>query len=298
MLDRLEFLMGEALVALRRNTWMSFAAITTSAMALFLLGGLGFVYLSLAQFVNGLSQKVEMKVFLKDTVADKAAAALGDRFLKVPGVASVRFVPRDTGLKEFLAANPNIDIKGLEVDNPLPNAYEIRVQDLKVFDSVAKQIGAYREVEKDGVKYPAAEQDFLAATMKAVPWLGLTLGGLMLATSGILIYNAIRMTVIARTREIRIMQLVGATRFTVWAPMLLEGVVQGLMGGLLATFVLWSAYTIVQATVVRSMDAFGRLGAFPVQSAFLVLGIAGACYGLVCSIVAVREPLQFKQRAT
>ena len=117
----------------------------------------------------------------------------------------------------------------------------------------------------------------------------------MLVTSGILIYNAIRMTVLARRREIRIMQLVGATRFMVWAPMLMEGIVQGAIGGLLAALVLWFAHGVVQVTVVRSLYAFSKLGQFPVGQAIFFLGVAGAVYGLVCSMVAVREPLQFKR---
>jgi cell division transport system permease protein len=146
------------------------------------------------------------------------------------------------------------------------------------------------------VKFAAEEQSFIADALKTVRWLGLTLGGLMLLTSGILIYNAIRMTVMARRREIRIMQLVGATRFMVWAPMLMEGVVQGAVGGTLAALVLWSAHNIVQQTVVRNLSAFTRMPPFPVAQAFVLLGVAGAVYGFVCSIVAVREPLQILRR--
>lgn len=297
MLDRIEFLLSEAFIALRRNLWMTFAAISTSAMALFLLGGICFVYIGFASFVSHLGQKAEMKVILNDKVPDPAAKALGDKILKVSGVSSVRFIPRDEGLKELIKQNPDIDVEGLEIDNPLPNAYVVNVKDLKVFDTVAGQVQAFKEVEKDGVKFPAAEQNFLADSMRVTQWLGLVLGGLMLATSGILIYNAIRMSVLARRREIRIMQLVGATRFMVWAPMLLEGIVQGAIGGFLAALVLWMAHGIVQATVIRNLSAFGKLAPFPTSQVIPILLVAGACYGLVCSLVAVREPLQLRRSA-
>lgn len=294
MLDRLEFLIGEAFSALRRNLWMTFAAVTTAAMALFLLGGMGWAYLGFTKFVTDLSKKAEMKVMLTDAVSDVRAKQFGDRLKAISGVSTVRFVPRDQGLKDLLRQNPDIDVEGLEIDNPLPNAYVVRVDDLKVFDRVAHQIQALKEVEKDGVKFPVDEQNFLADMMRLVQWLGLILGGLMLLTSGILIYNAIRMTVLARRREIKIMQLVGATRFTVWAPMLIEGIVQGLTGGILASLVLWSAYTVIQNTVIKALYAFGRLEAFPVSQAVMVLGLVGAVYGLVCSLIAVREPLRLK----
>ncbi len=297
MLDRIEFLITEALVSMRRNLWMTFAAVSTSAMALFLLGGLGFVYMGFVKFVANLGEKVEMKAFVKDDISDSQAKALQDRILKIQGVASVRFVSRDDGLKQFLKENPNIDIKGLELDNPLPNSYVVRVRDLSAFKLVAQTIQGMKEIEPDGVKFPTAEKDFLSDAMKTIPWLGLTLGGLMLITSGILIYNAIRLTILARRREIKIMQLVGATRFMVWTPILLEGIVQGLFGGAIAAFVLAFAYRIVKTAIVRNLSAFANISPFPLTTALLVLGIAGGIYGLICSAIAVREPLKLKRGA-
>ncbi len=296
MLDRIEFLLGEALVSLRRNPWMSFAAITTSAMALFLLGGLAYAYSGLAGFVSSLGDRMEMKVFLKDSLPDEKAASFRDSLLRLPGVATVRYVPRDEGLKRFLAENPNIDVTGLLDDNPLPNAYVVRVRQAKDFAPLAASIARKPEVEANGVKYAAAEQDFLTDALRTMPLLGMTLGGLMLLTSGVLIYNAIRLTVLARRREIRIMQLVGATRAMVWTPMLIEGVIQGAFGGALATLVLWSAHNVVQQTVVRNLTAIGTMPAFPTATALAWLIGIGAAYGFVCSFVAVREPMQPRRR--
>ena len=230
MLDRIEFLVGEALNALRRNIWMTFAAITTSAVALFLLGGLGIIFLAFSNFMTDLGKKAEMKVMLSDKVSDKDAQKLGDNILKIDGVSSIEFVSREKGLKEMLAQNPDLDVEGLEIDNPLPNSYVVRVKDLKTFENVADRLQKLPEVEPNGVKFPKEEKNFLADSIRVFQWLGLVLGSLMLLTSGVLIYNTIRMSVVSRRREIRIMQLVGATRFIVWAPMLLEGIIQGAFG--------------------------------------------------------------------
>lgn len=296
MLDRIEFLVGEALNALRRNIWMTFAAITTSAVALFLLGGLGIIFLAFSNFMTDLGKKAEMKVMLSDKISDKDAVKLGDKILKIDGVSSIEFVSRDKGLKEMLVQNPDLDVEGLEIDNPLPNSYVVRVKDLRSFENVAGKLQKMQEVEPNGVKFPKEEKNFLADSIRVFQWLGLVLGSLMLVTSGVLIYNTIRMSVVSRRREIRIMQLVGATRFIVWAPMLLEGIIQGTFGGILATFVLWSAHTVVQRAIVQNLSAFGSGGQFPLQQAFLVLCIAGAIYGLVCSLIAVREPLQLGRK--
>ena len=66
MLDRFEFLVGEAMVALRRNGLMTFAAISTIAVSLFLLGGLGYAYLRIEEFARTLPSKFEMRVFLRE----------------------------------------------------------------------------------------------------------------------------------------------------------------------------------------------------------------------------------------
>lgn len=295
MLDRIEFLIGESFSALRRNTWMTFAAVTTVCMAIFILGGLGLAFFSFRNVVVGLGQRAEMKVLLLDTLPDRDASLLQGQILAIPGVKSATFVPRSEGLKQLLKENPDIDVEGLQIDNPLPNAYVVRVTELKDFDTVADQVGKIKGVEPRGVKYPADEKNFLMDTVKVLQWLGMALGAIMLATSGILIYNSIRMSVVARRREIRIMQLVGATRFMVWAPMLLEGIVQGAIGGALATLILWGAHNVVQEAVIKGLSALGRPGVFPFSLAFTVLVGAGALYGFVCSLIAVREPLQVKR---
>jgi cell division transport system permease protein len=297
LLDRLEFLLSEAFVSLRRNTWMTFAAVTTAAMALFLLGGLVFAVVGLGRLVGNMGDRLEMKVFLKDSVPIERARGLRETLLKIDGVSTVRFVPKDEGLRQFLKDNPNIDLEGLEIDNPLPDAYVVRVRNEGFFNEAAWAIQALPEVEPDGVKYPAEEKDFLAGLMRAVPWFGVTTGGIMLATSGILIYNAIRMTIVARRREIRIMNLVGATRAMVWTPLLIEGAVQGALGGFLATLVLWAAHRIIDRTVFSKLDALGAFSQFPFQAALVWLVAAGAAYGTLCSLIAVRDPAQWRKRA-
>jgi cell division transport system permease protein len=205
MLDRIEFLIGESFSALRRNTWMTFAAVTTVCMAIFILGGLGLAFFSFRNVVVGLGQRAEMKVLLLDTLPDRDASLLQGQILAIPGVKSATFVPRSEGLKQLLKENPDIDVEGLQIDNPLPNAYVVRVTELKDFDTVADQVGKIKGVEPRGVKYPADEKNFLMDTVKVLQWLGMALGAIMLATSGILIYNSIRMSVVARRRDIRIM---------------------------------------------------------------------------------------------
>lgn len=286
MLDRLEFLLGEAFTALRRNTWMTFAAITTATMALFLLGSLGFTYLSVSRSAGQLSERVEMRVFLKPLAKPDFLEAMRYKIVQVPGVASATAVSREQAWTEFKHKFPDIVE---DVENPLPDMVQVKLIELNKAPEVAARIQALPFVETDGVRYLDDERQLVGEGLKLMRWLGIALGGLMLLTSGVLIYNAIRMTVVARRREIRIMQLVGATRATVMTPMLFEGVVQGALGGALAGVLMWSGFLGVQR-LFGSLSVQQSLPQYPAVQIFVWLTLAGACYGFVCSLVALRDP--------
>ncbi|MDI9634716.1 permease-like cell division protein FtsX [Kamptonema cortianum] len=288
MLDKVEFVLSEAFVSLKRNTWMTFATVSTCAMALFIIGGLSFVYFGLAKWAGELEDKFQISVFAADGATPDEIKTLGDQIAKINGVKNVDFRSKKQVWEEFSAKNPGI-VTGLEIDNPLPDTYIVSFDSLSKADSIVSAIRKLKNIApKDGVQYLSEEQKLLEQTMSVIRWLGLVLGGVMLATGGILIYNTIRLTMISRRREIRIMELVGATRRMVWTPLLIEGLVQGVIGALIAFGVLWIAYAVVMKLISFAItQAPGQ--AFPAVSTLIFLCLAGAAYGLGCSYWAIRD---------
>lgn len=286
MLDRLAFLLGEAFISLRRNTWMSFAAITTATMALFLLGGMGYAYLAINKYAASLPQRFEMRVFLQEGLTGEQIAETSKEIRSLEGVASLDWLPKDIAWREFRKQFPDLTE---QIDNPLPNAFKLRLKSVDQAPEVAAKIETMPAVEKNGVRYLDDERQLISEMLRLVRWLGLVLGGLMLLTSGVLIYNAIRMTIVARRREIRIMSLVGATQATIMIPLLIEGLVQGAIGGLLSAMLLWSAH-LGFGKVLEGLSAMARVGAFSVAFWMFWLVAAGAAYGIVCSLAAIRDP--------
>ncbi len=289
MLDQLEFLLTEALVSLRRNKWMTFAAVTTAAMALFIIGGLTSAYIGLASYAAQVESKFEMKVFVRDEATPDQAKALGERLKKLDGIKAVTFQSKKEVWETFKKENPGITA-ALEIDNPMPDTFTLTFTKLNKADDIAAAAKKMPEVApKDGVQYQSEVQEFLDQTMSTIRWVGLVLGGLMLITGGILIYNTVRLTMIARRREIRIMELVGATRQTVWTPLLVEGLVQGVLGAVLATGVLWVAHSIL-ASLVRFSIPAASMSNFALGGTLFWLILVGAVYGVGCSYLAIREP--------
>ncbi|MCH8979520.1 MAG: ABC transporter permease [Armatimonadetes bacterium] len=285
MLDRLEFLLGEAFTSLRRNTWMTFAAVTTSAMALLLIGGLGLAYLRLSDFAATLPGKLEIRVFLEMDLPEDRINEVGDKIREIPEVASVEFITRAEGWRKMRQRLPEIT---KYVENPLPDSYTVTTDGVADIDDVASKIE--RISGQDGVQYLKEEFNIIQDTFRLLKLIGIGLGGMMLLTSGVLIYNAIRLAIVARHREIRIMQLVGATRSTVWIPLLIEGAIQGTIGGAIAATILWPAYQIVASLTGQLTFISQGARAYPVLTAYALLIFGGALYGLICSAIAVREP--------
>ncbi len=154
--------------------------------------------------------------------------------------------------------------------------------------NIALQIQSHPAVEPGGVVYFDEERQMLTQVLDLVKKLGGVLGGLMLLTSGVLIYNAIRLTILSRRREIRIMQLIGATHFTIIIPLLIEGIFQGTAGGALAAGLLAFSHMSLQH-LLENFTIMNHLSQFPLSESIAVLSVIGAAYGLCCSGMAVIE---------
>jgi cell division transport system permease protein len=291
MFDRLEFVLSEAIVSLKRNTLMSFAAIATAAIALFLLGGLGYAYYRINDFALEQASQFKMRVFLREDIEPQQIVLAEEQIRSIDGVSGVRYVPKEAGLQQFILRE-EFDVADIEgFANFAPNEFEVYIEDLGMLDAVLAELNALDAKDPDEpVNYLGDYQDFISGSLALIRWLGGVVGGVLLLVTGFLIYNTIRLTINARRREIRIMQLVGATPTTVWSPMFIEGAIQGAVGGFIAAILLSSGNALVRTSVANNFEIFGDPGPFPVFRMMLYLVSIGAFYGLICSAIAVREP--------
>jgi len=237
----LEFFIREVAINLRRNPLMNLAAISTVALALFVLGSGFLVRANIEALAEREARRVEIRAFLEPGLKTDRIETLRNQIAALPGVAGVTFVSSDEALarlQEQLQAGDLLDeLKG---ENRLPASFDVKTKTLSEVEPTAAQIESLA-----GVAKVQCGQRIVRRLQQVVRVLHLGgLGGLILlglATMGI-INNAIRLAIFARRREIRIMQLVGATDWFIRVPFLLEGVVQGLVGALLAAVPLISGY--------------------------------------------------------
>jgi cell division transport system permease protein len=291
VIDRIQFLLGEGFLALRRNGWMTFAAVTTVAVSLFLIGGLGYLYFALKDESKVISGKFELRVMLEDGTKVAEISRAAGMIRKIDGVKEVAWIPRDLAWKKWMAEHPE-HRAFVEIENPLPDSFKVVLTDISKSDDVISQIRKISHVEPDEIQYLRDEQEFYRNAQAVISWLGTVLGGILFITGGVLIYNAIRLTVVSRRLEIRIMQLVGASFLTVRIPFYIEGFIQGSLGGIIAAVIINAAHSVLSTYMRNQFNVI--LQPVPMVTMLAALTLLGAVYGLLCSMLAVRTPLRYR----
>jgi cell division transport system permease protein len=268
---------------------MTFAAVTNIAVALFLLGGFVYVLLSVNRFSETIPGKFDMRVFLKEGTTRAQITETAAQIRAIPGVKGANWIPREKAWERYGKEYPELT-RGIE--NPFPDAFKVTIRQLEDGETVAAALRKLATVDpEDGVQYLRETIDLLDQATQFTRWLGTVLGGLLLLTGGILIYNTTRLSLMARQKEIRVMQLVGASPLMIRVPLYLEGVVHGLLGGAVAAGLLFAAQNVLERRLT-TLDVGAKLTPFPVVPALGVLALAGAGIGLFCSVAAVRTPVR------
>jgi len=270
---------------------MTVAAINTAAIALFILGGLGYAYMMLVVRLNSLAPQFEMRFTVHDGATKDQIHDLAVALRKQDGVARAVFLPKDVEWEKWRKRQDILD-DTTDIENPLPNQFLIVLSDLKKADVVKAAIRKQAIfVEQDDIRDATAERERITTLMDFVGWAGIVLGTITVFTATTLILNAVYLTVLARRQEIKIMRLMGASHSMIRWPFLLEGGVQGLLGGVLAGLLLWALAAYLAA---RPLQAFASqpAQAFPALRILLFLCALGALMGMASAALSTRKYLK------
>ena len=275
---------SEALLAFRRAPLLSVLGIVTIAFSLFAVGLFGLVAVNIKDTIAGVEERVEIRAFLADgTSAEATGAAIGD-IGSFPEVARVAYVSQDDALKR--ARTELGEFRDVFDAGFLPASIEVRLKpgfrSPERVKAVAARISTYQFI--DDVRYGQEWVEKLARIRNIAGIAGIALGLAFAAVAVIIIATTIRMAVLARSREISIMRLVGATDGFIRRPFLIEGFVKGILGGAAALLLTWVASVLIDRYIVKA--AF-----FSMEMA--VAGVlAGAVIGLLGSGVSVGRHLR------
>ncbi|UZD44047.1 permease-like cell division protein FtsX [Selenomonas sputigena] len=288
-----EYFVREVCISIKRNNWMSFASISTVAVSLFVLGMFLIIVLNMNRMASMLESQVQINVYLDDKLKGAEIDNLEDDLKKMQGIESVQYVSREDAivrLRERLGDQKYL-LDALGDKNPLPNAFEVTVKQPTMVETAAKAIEKFGGVES--VKYGQDVVEHLFDMTRLVRIFGFTLMLLLAGATLFIISNTIRLTVFARRKEIAIMKYVGATDWFIRWPFLLEGVVLGFFGGILASIALRSIYGLITAKVYSTLAFLPLIPQYPfVNFISLVMVLSGMGIGALGSTISLKRFLK------
>ena len=276
---------GEALRSITGNLSTTVAATMTVLIGMFLLG----LFIALGSWVVSWSANVKddivVKVFFTTdagvTVKEKDVNLVAERLRQVPEVQKVAIVTPDQGLEELRKDFPEL-VEQLP-ENPLPWALRVTPREGEDAAAIANRLSPLPP-KVDKVDYGKETTDKILGTAHIIEYSFLGAAVVLLVASTILIANTIRLSIFSRRREIEVMKLVGATNWFVRGPFMLEGLICGLLGSLLAVVLLFIGKEVALpeflSDTISDADEGVQAWAFPVVAGILLgLGLALGALG-------------------
>jgi len=292
-LNNISYYWVEAFKSLYRNSWLSLAAVGTIIISLFILGSSVLLVLNVNHLADRVESGVEISVFVQESVSGEELVDLGEQIKFLGGVESVNFISRERALEEMKESfgERQDALAGLEEENTLPDSYRVKALSTDLVPSVAKKIEDLHGVE--GVRYGHGVVEKLLVLSQWVRTMGLAIVVLLGVAAVFLIATTIRLSVYARRQEIGIMRILGATNWFIRMPFMLEGMLLGLLGGLVTSGVIYLGYSTLVLRVNETLS-FIQLINQPQIINYTLLGITalGLLLGILGSAISVRKFLK------
>ncbi|WP_294157373.1 permease-like cell division protein FtsX [uncultured Selenomonas sp.] len=288
-----EYFVQEVLRSLKRNNWMSFASIGTVAVSLFVLGVFLLLVLNMNRMASSLESQVQISVYLEDGLKEADRKDIASDIEALQGIESITYVDKDEAkerLEERLGDQRYL-LDALGDKNPLPDSFEVVVKSPDLVETAATAIARMDGVEE--AKYGQDVIEHLFAITRLIRIFGLVLMLLLAGATLFIISNTIRLTVFARRKEIAIMKYVGATDWFIRWPFLMEGMVLGFVGGIIAAIALRSFYAAMAAKITDTLTFFPLMPQYPFMNYITVaLLLAGMAIGALGSAVSLKRFLK------
>src|SRR5262245_39653441 len=268
-MSRLLFFTQEAFRALRRNGAPSMAAVVTTVVTVILLGVLIPIFQTTQAKSDQVRDSLEFRVAIYDDATKSEIAQLEEDLLAIPHVSSVSLITKSEALQELtadLGKEKSGELLTQLHSNPLPANFQVKADDASNLDSVRAAVTPPGPNGKPQPISPIVQEVFdrqedskkIEQVTSALKIVLTVITALLIAASLMLVGNTIRLSIYTRRRDVEVMRLVGATRWFIRWPFMIEGVVVGFLGGLIAILILW----LGKITIVDPLsDTFSFLAA-------------------------------------
>ncbi|MCR8645003.1 permease-like cell division protein FtsX [Paenibacillus sp. N1-5-1-14] len=287
----------EGLKSVIRNGWMTFASVASITISLFILGIFLILNLNVNYITSQIEDQVQIQVYLEVELQKNQVDQIGLSIQQMPGVKKVTYISKEQGLQDLKKKLGDV-LEGID-ENPLMDAYTVEVDDPKNVATIADSIIALNKDQAIKpifkVNYGKGTVETLFKVTQSIRNAGLIIVGLLAFTAIFLIANTIKLTILAREREISIMKLVGATNWFIRWPFFVEGAILGFVGSIIPVGILLYGYWQLENSsmlkiklLLIEFKPFAEIS-WTIAGLLIALGVLIGVWG---SILSVRKSLK------
>lgn len=290
-INTLKYFFIDAFKSLKRNKTLSIAAMITVLITFFIFGTFTLLGLNFNKAIEDVASKVEIKVFLKDDIKLLDQREVELKLNEQEGVKEVIYESREEAFlnfKESLKDNPGL-LQGYDLqNNPLPSSFIVKLKNAEDAEAITKAIKGMNGIEN--ISNQQEVINTISSFVNVVKVAGSALFIVFIGVSIFLITNTTKITVYSRRREVGIMKFVGATDWFIRWPFIIEGMIIGMIGSLLASGLLYVLYKSVYEYIVSNMFLVSLLTpGFVLGTLTWAFLLGGLVVGAIGSAVALRK---------
>ena len=288
-----KYYFAEGFRSIFTHGFMSFAAVCMIVACLLIMGSFSLVAVNMDSMLGNLEQENEFLAYIDESYTTQQAQALLDDIEGVQNVSSAEFISRDEAMEEFLAGREENELLESLPPEVLRDRFSIRVVDIELMAQTVNLVEGVTGVAKVSAALEIA-QGFVMVRNIATG-IALVLIGILLFIALFIISNTIKFATFYRREEISIMKMCGATNSFVRWPFVVEGMILGMLGALVAFSMQWGIYQLIQAMMISS-DGFMLVTMIPfaamASKMLMIFCGTGLFIGVVGSLLAIRKFLQ------
>ncbi len=288
------YYVSEGVRSIFTHGFMSFAAVCMIVACLIIMGSFTLLAVNLDNTLGDLESENEMLVYIDDTLTQDQARALQPILAQVDNVSQLTFVTKEAALADFKAKHGDTtSVLNDLPDEALRDRYRVHVVDIELMKQTK---AALEQVEGVGFVNAATEiADGFVMVRNIATGVALVLISILLVISLFIIANTIKLATFYRREEIAIMKMCGATDGFIEWPFVVEGMLLGLTGALIAFLAQWGLYQMVAKFAIQgnglslvNMISYGTMA----PTILAVFCGVGAFIGVAGSLFAIRKFLQ------
>jgi cell division transport system permease protein len=289
-----KYIVKEGLTNVWENSLMTLASVTMIIISLIIFGSFGLTVLNINYIIEQVEEQQQIQVFLDKNISSERREEIYTEIMKIDHIVNCTLETKEEALGKFrekLGDEKSTILEGFTDDNPLRDSYIIKLKDINYTDSVLKRLELISGIVN--IKNASAIIDKLKKITRIINVINYSA---LLALGVIAIFivvNTIKLTVFARRKEINIMKFVGATDWFIRWPFIIEGMIFGLIGGLISSIIVYFGYQYVTEFVYENVGFFKlKTISEVIFYVILIFCVFGTMIGAIGSGVAVKKHLK------